>query len=455
MKQGRIVVEAGKPLQFLDAVDTELPGSSDLKNAKLIGDALKAYRAAAEDLLKGKYAYLTNLAPRQLREPCDIIVLRCSDGVFVRYDATIDDKPRIRVSAMNSSLREMAPSFSDRILYLDVDPKDLDQDEAGIKLQMEVRDANGATTRADTLTFLILGTSQLPDEFEIPGPPARPVCLVSIKSEIDLQFEGYLVPVDAQRPGSSDQENFIARSRMQLAVGWLAIEIYPLLGDQYWQPQSAPIWAELDILATAAQRNWHETQLNALDSRGELRRSYATLLDEFEGLLQGPEEPVHQFLRQHPLLICPTCENYWSKLPFGSKVSDFVFLEPYNDYELVELEAPIRPLFRKDGQQREELTHAVNQIADWLSYIEDNRKAVQEDLGLTGISTSPRTLIVIGRSDSLTDDNRRKLTTLQNQNGKLRILTYDDMLEAARANLERILGPLSMRGENVRFYFYS
>ena len=120
----------------------------------------------------------------------------------------------------------------------------------------------------------------------------------------------------------------------------------------------------------------------------------------------------------------------------------------------MELEAPVRPLFRKDGQQREELTHAINQISDWIAYIEDNRKTVEEKLGLIGISASPRTLIVIGRSDVLTDDNRRKLTTLQNQISKLRILTYDDLVNTARTNLERILGPLSIRGENIRFYYF-
>ena len=78
-------------------------------------------------------------------------------------------------------------------------------------------------------------------------------------------------------------------------------------------------------------------------------------------------------------------------------MSDFVFREPNNDYELVELEAPIRPLFRKDGQQREELTHAINQIADWLTYLADNKRELEEKHDLTGISTTPRTLVVIGR----------------------------------------------------------
>ena len=49
---------------------------------------------------------------------------------------------------------------------------------------------------------------------------------------------------------------------------------------------------------------------------------------------------------------------------------------------LVEIEAPYRELFRRDGQQREELTHAINQIHDWLQYIQDNKTAVEEKLGL-------------------------------------------------------------------------
>jgi hypothetical protein len=135
-------------------------------------------------------------------------------------------------------------------------------------------------------------------------------------------------------------------------------------------------------------------------------------------------------------------------------VSDFVFREPDNDYELVELEAPIRPLFRKDGQQREELTHAINQIADWLSYLADHKCELEEKHGLVGISATPRTLVVIGRSDGLSDDNRRKLTTLQNLHPKLRIRTYDDVLASARANLERVLGPLSLVGQNAKVYFF-
>ena len=81
-------------------------------------------------------------------------------------------------------------------------------------------------------------------------------------------------------------------------------------------------------------------------------------------------------------------------------MSDFVFREPYNDYQLVEIEAPYRQLFRQDGQQREELTHAINQIMDWIQYIANDREGVETELGLPGISTNPRTLssLVVGCS---------------------------------------------------------
>ena len=79
---------------------------------------------------------------------------------------------------------------------------------------------------------------------------------------------------------------------------------------------------------------------------------------------------------------------------------------------------------------------------------------MESELGLQGISTNPRTLIVIGRSASLTEQNRRKLSTIQASQNKLRILTYDDLLAGARSNLERILGPMALRSQNAQLYFF-
>jgi hypothetical protein len=139
---------------------------------------------------------------------------------------------------------------------------------------------------------------------------------------------------------------------------------------------------------------------------------------------------------------------------FGTRVSDFVFREPPNDYLLVEIEAPHRRLFRQDGHPRVELTHAVGQIDDWLQYIQADKAKVEGELDLHGISATPRTLVVIGRSASLTEDNRGRLAVMQSQRPRLSILTYDDLIDRARANLERHFGPLSLRAQNLEVYFY-
>jgi hypothetical protein len=455
MKQGTIVVEPGKPLQFRDAADTESQPNAAAQQALRVADALKAYLAAARDLLKGKYACYAEIAPKHLRSPCAMFILRCGDGVLVRYEAAGEDNPKACVSETSKSLAEVSPVFSEQWIRFGAPPQHPCPDQTGPKLVLGIMSPEGATKDVLTLYPVIYATAQFPEGFQIPRPPARPICLVSILNELTLDLGGLVVPSDQplQRDGP-DVEQFLARSRIQLSVGWQAIEIYPLLGEEYWQREYAPMWAELDILAMAAQRNLQDNQLTALDPHRETRRQYAALLSEFEGLLQGPEEPVHQFLRQHPELISPTSEKRWSKLPFGDKVSDFVFREPHNDYLLVEIETAGKQLFRQNGQQHSDLTQAINQITDWVRYVEDNKSTVERELGLVGISTNPRRLVVLGRSASLTEENRRKLTTLQNDQPKLRILTYDDLLAGARANLERILGPLGLTGQNVTVCFF-
>jgi hypothetical protein len=202
------------------------------------------------------------------------------------------------------------------------------------------------------------------------------------------------------------------------------------------------------------QHNAVENALYRVDGRRAVREQYAILLEQFKALLAGPEEPCHQFLKASPDLLCPTHDAAWSKVRFGKHISDFVFREPCNDYLLVEIEAPYRELFRKDGHPRQELTHAISQIEDWLSYIRKDTARVERELTLGGISATPRTLVVIGRSASLTEDNRRMLAVMEGQRPRLSIMTYDDLIDRARANLERHFGPLSLKTQNLDLYFY-
>jgi len=270
----------------------------------------------------------------------------CRDGIFVRYDKSGEGVPRVRVGKIDEPLAKIALEFSEQVLYLDVEPFHPDK---APKINLAVGRPGEELTPVMSIVVAIFASTKLQEGFEMPKPPARPTPIISILSEVDMELGGRLVPIES---GAGDSEdNFVAHSRIQLPVGWRALEVYPLLSDDYWQAASAAMWAELDILAMAAQRNLQESRYSALDSRVEVRARYSSLLDEFQSLLEGPEEPVHQFLKKHPELISPTAVAHWSKLPFGDRVSDFVFREPHNDYELVELEAPIRETFRKDEVQ--------------------------------------------------------------------------------------------------------
>jgi len=201
-----------------------------------------------------------------------------------------------------------------------------------------------------------------------------------------------------------------------------------------------------------ARQQLSRAQLMALDPNASARRHFKNVLDELTRLLDGPEEPAHQFLKQHSEIISPSNIAAWSKLPLGDHVTDFVFKEPGSEYLLVEIESPVRELFRRDGQQRQELTHAFNQILDWRVFIENNLQKVREEIGLTGISSNPRSLIVIGRAQSLTDVDRSKLATLQGQIPRLRIMTYDELVQASKAMAENLFGPLDITGTVEIFY---
>ena len=447
-------VESGRPLAFGTAGKVDALDSPFADEVHRVVDALKAYRAAVKELVSGKYSELATQLPLYFRTQTNMYVLRCTDGILVRHDAAADERAWIRCSVCDKDLAEMAPALSDQVVHLPNDATNYDPGEGGVRMTLAKVDAvSGSTQELFTLRPMIF-TKLPPVPVELSSPGSRPLPLVSITNEFEIRFGGRIEPITTTKREIAKAEEFVAIGKAEMPVGWQAIELYPHYTPERWDRAAAPLWAELDVLAMLAHINITSAQLASLDGRVEARRRYAALLREFEALLDGPEEPVHQFLKAHPELVCPTSDKRWSKVPFGDRVSDFVFRQAHEDYELVEIEAPYRELFRSDGQQRQELTHAINQILDWVGHIQRNHLEVEEVLGLTGISTNPRCLVVIGRSASLTEENRKKLATLVSMSNKLRVLTYDDLLASARATLTQILGPLDLES-NLDFYFFT
>jgi hypothetical protein len=446
-----VTITPGKPIEMggpVEAADTR--PASPLSKAMAI--TLKAYVKAGRELADGEFTRLRDLAPPNFRVPCHIYVVCCPDGVLVRYDAAIAEEPKIRSTDHPESLTKLAPVFSEYLVHSTDDPATYVPEHAGPSLTLGIRGEIQSTAVAQFYPIIVAPKAS-PSGFPTPHPSEPPPCLAAVNREFHMQLHGEIVPSDLPAGAiTSPPEEFIAHTVISLPVGWQAIEIYPRLDESYWKPEFAATWAKLNFLSAIAQRNAIETALHQLDGRGAARDRYAELLEEFEALLSGPEEPCHQFLKSHPELICPTYDAYWSKKTFGTHVSDFVFREPPSDYLLVEIEAPHRLVFRKDGHPRQMLTRAISQIRDWIRYIQDNRAQVEQDL--IGISATPRSLVVIGRSGLLTEENRRILAVMQSEQPRLTILTYDDLVLRARTQLERLLGPFFVKGPNVNMYFF-
>lgn len=451
-------VRPGQPLRFLDEglVDADVPDPPPALRAAAtqVGAMLKAYREAGREMLEGPYSEISELAPVHLREPCDITAICCTDGIIVRRDRGTEGETKVRAAAIDDTITKLAPALSDTFVHVSDDPGAYDPGEGGVQFAPEkVNFETGETELLNSVRLIVVVT---PNVGDLPATPkTRPQALLSMTNELQVVVEGVMEPANPESAGNvPSARQFVATGPMTLKVGWQSFEIYQPFDADYWNPQFAASWAETDLLAAVARRHLAQSSLTAIDPNVAARKEFARILAELEQLLEGPEEPAHQYLKRHPEILCPAHIAAWSKLPLGDHVTDFVFRQVPDKYLFVEIESPLRRIFRKDGQQRQELTHAINQILDWRVYIEDNLGRLQKEAGLVGLSSNPESLVVIGRADELSVDNRRKIVALENQVPNLRVLTYDDLIAHARAVADNLYGPMGIVGNNVDIYYF-
>jgi len=456
-----MALRPGHAIEISDTIETSFSKSEDTDYRSRVGKALKAYLTATKELLDGRLQDLREIAPKHTTTACRPTAFIFPEGIIVRYD--LFENPDLKVLSgipfqlskddgtdIDISLLTATPFISEQFLHCVANPIGYDPGPDTPKITISVGPQDSAE-KQDIGTQRVFAVIQAPPEPSGDLPTIlRPIPTISIRNEFDL-----FVQFQTEQQSTRPSQTFLLRSRFRIPAGWEALEIFPRYPIEVWNPDTAALWAENDLLAAILQRNLRDNQFKALDPMAEARKRMAGILSECEKLLDGKEEPLHQYIKAHPELLSPTHYRMWSKLSFGKRDTDFVFREPSGDYLLVELESPMRPLFRADGQQREELTHAIDQIVDWRRYIEDNLRTVQQELGLDGISVNPACLVVIGRSSSLNDESKRKLVALQNWMPKLRIITYDDLIANAKASAENILGPLWDPGPNAEVYLLS
>ena len=159
------------------------------------------------------------------------------------------------------------------------------------------------------------------------------------------------------------------------------------------------------------------------------------------------ERPIQDFLRDNPKFLVQALAGghdrfQIAKQKLGSEfVPDFVVAEAHSfglDWYLVEIESPKAELFRKDGEPRTIIHHAIGQIRDWRTWLASNRdyaRRARRDhgLGLAGIESQAPGLILIGRRTEFSEKFNEFRRATRSENGIV-IHTYDWLLEVADSN---------------------
>lgn len=169
-----------------------------------------------------------------------------------------------------------------------------------------------------------------------------------------------------------------------------------------------------------------------------------------ESALEGAtrEEDVQQFLQSNPHFLIQHLgggHGRWvlPKQKLGAEhVTDFLIAEKHSfgfEWQAVELESPLRPMFNRNGDPSQYLNHAIRQITDWRAWLKSNqayaaRPKTEGGLGLTDIDGNVKGLILIGRRGAIdpeTNPRRRQLV----QDLNIDIHSFDYLLQSLEGRL--------------------
>jgi hypothetical protein len=392
---------------------------------------------------------LKNSLPLHFHAFSRLLISPCSDGIVIRYDPQAHQlRDEIFVVPTTQCIAQILPTLSLGFIRVsDHQPENsLDENPTPPPtLGFNVVDASGSTIReAVGPGSIFMQVNFGPPESIQKDGNSESSTHFQTRSRVDVDLDG--VEIKEQR----DMEHgraFQVRSSIALPLYWDAISVFPWAQAKTWRESNFRQLAEQHFFETAFQTIKGEYLWLQSNSQVRLREFYKAVIDEFDALLKNAdtnEEQLQQFLTRHPEVISPGYRRCIPKQPLGAHTTDFVFEERVGEYLLVELENPARRLFTKSGHEAADLTHARGQIHDWIRYIQDNKSTVERELKLNGISANPRTLIVIGRSNSLSQTNRRKL---QVGSDRTEVLTYDDLRDKFSEIVQSFIGLLGHVGK--------
>jgi hypothetical protein len=168
----------------------------------------------------------------------------------------------------------------------------------------------------------------------------------------------------------------------------------------------------------------------AILHNSEIIEKLASIASVFSKLIGEAtvEEELQAFIKSNPFILDPTAQIVPKKKLGEDFITDFVIIVTSQNgpkFVLVELEQSSFNLFTKDLSFTSELSHAVKQTREWDIWLEKHKDYLRDKL--PGLE-SPKYLIVIGKSSTLSEDAKAHLRAHNRSSHNTEIATFDDLL---------------------------
>lgn len=215
------------------------------------------------------------------------------------------------------------------------------------------------------------------------------------------------------------------------ADGWVWYETLP----DYFKCQCGQVKIDLKYM----RRNLHGLLGHSVRDESGLvhfmplyeKSSLESIRSNFARLIERDprEELLQKFIEENPIVLHQfPAVRIISKPPIlTSYVADFGIVTPQKELILIELEKTTTRIMKQDGGIAASLSHAFDQVRDWLHEVDEHRLAVLDTLRIERNEVSNiRAVVVAGRDVGYDARNLRKLKG--NNWGRVTLLTYDDVL---------------------------
>jgi hypothetical protein len=177
------------------------------------------------------------------------------------------------------------------------------------------------------------------------------------------------------------------------------------------------------------------TPLYELSTLNNIRIEFVKLLDS-----NPREEILQKFLEDNPIMFrqFPADKIFFKPSILTFFDADFAILTPQKELILIEIEKATTNLLIKNGDQAAPLTHAIDQVGNWLHTFDEHRLACLDAMKIARESVATvRGVVIAGRDRGYNADHLRRLKG-RLSNSRISLLTFDDLASSLRVLIQQM-----------------